>query len=214
MEEIGLIDPKIRTLVTLNDLGSYTKTAEALSLTQPAISHHIKLLEQEFGISIFVKGKRKLKPTPEGLILLKFAHRAIALSQKVHQEIEDYRREARSLTVGITPTASDILVPQVLAAYCNQHPQVRIQIVRSTIKKIDNMLRFYEIDFAIVDGMIKNSTSRSILLGTDYLCLGDPAQHEYEAQAVFPDRLHLSYRVQFPCVLFLAHHRRLVSLHQ
>ena len=59
MEEIGLIDPKIRTLVTLNDLGSYTKTAEALSLTQPAISHHIKLLEQEFGISIFVKGKRK-----------------------------------------------------------------------------------------------------------------------------------------------------------
>jgi len=160
MEEIGLIDPKIRTLVTLNDLGSYTKTAEALSLTQPAISHHIKLLEQEFGISIFVKGKRKLKPTPEGLILLKFAHRAIALSQKVHQEIEDYRREARSLTVGITPTASDILVPQVLAAYCNQHPQVRIQIVRSTIKKIDNMLRFYEIDFAIVDGMIKNSTSR------------------------------------------------------
>ena len=171
MEDIGLIDPKIRTLVTLNDLGSYTKTAEALSLTQPAISHHIKLLEQEFGISIFVKGKRKLKPTPEGLILLKFAHRAIAIYQKVHQEIEDYRREARSLTVGITPTASDILVPQVLAAYCNQHPQVRIQIVRSTIKKIDNMLRFYEIDFAIVDGMIKNSTSRSILLGTDYLCL-------------------------------------------
>ena len=82
MEEIGLIDPKIRTLVTLNDLGSYTKTAEALSLTQPAISHHIKLLEQEFGISIFVKGKRKLKPTPEGLILLKFAHRASRFPKK------------------------------------------------------------------------------------------------------------------------------------
>ena len=131
-----MIDPKIRTLVTLSELGSYTKTAEALSLTQPAVSHHIRLLEQEFGISIFVKGKRKLKPTPEGVILLKFAHRAIALSQKVHQEIDDYRREARSLTVGITPTASDILVPQVLAAYCNQHPKVRIQIVRGTIKKL------------------------------------------------------------------------------
>ena len=70
-------------------------------------------------------------------------------------------------------------MPQVLAAYCNQHPKVRIQIVRGTIKKIDSMLRFYEIDFAIVDGMIKNSTSRSILLGTDYLCLVVAPDHPF-----------------------------------
>lgn len=177
-----MIDPKIRTLVTLSQLGSYTKTAEALSLTQPAVSHHIKLLEQEFNVQIFVKGKRKLKATPAGEILLKYAHRAMALSQKVHQEIEDCRREARSLTVGITPTASDILVPQVLAAYCNQHPQVHIQIVRSTIKKIDSMLKFYEIDFAIVDGVIKNSKSRSILLGTDYLCLVVAPEHPFASR--------------------------------
>jgi len=174
-----MIDPKIRTLVTLSQLGSYTKTAEALSLTQPAVSHHIKLLEQEFGVQIFVRGKRKIKPTPAGEILLKYAHRAIALSQKVHQELEDNRREARTLTVGITPTASDILVPQLLASYCNQHPQVRIQIVRNTIKKIDSMLRFYEIDFAIVDGDIKSSKSRSILLGTDYLCLVVAPEHPF-----------------------------------
>jgi len=174
-----MIDPKIQTLVTLDQLGSYTKTAEALSLTQPAVSHHIKLLEQEFGIQIFVKGKRKLKLTPTGEILMKYARRAMALSQKVHQEIEDSLREAQSLTVGITPTASDIMVPQVLAEYCNSHPQVRIQIVRSTIKKIENMLRFYEIDFAIVDGVIKNENTRSILLGTDYLCLIVAPNHPF-----------------------------------
>ena len=129
-----MIDPKIRTLLKLEELGSYSKTAVALSLTQPAVSHHIKLLEQEFGIQIFVKGKRKLKATPEGEVLLKYAHRAIALSERVHRAIEDCQRAVRTLTVGITPTASDIFVPQVLAAYCHNLPVTHIQIVRGSLK--------------------------------------------------------------------------------
>lgn len=178
-----MVDPKIETLLTLESVGSYTKAAEALSLTQPAVSHHIKLLEEEYGIHIFVKGKHKLKPTPAGEVLLKYAHRAVALSAKVRQAIEDCQREAHSLTVGITPTASDILVPQVLAAYCNKHPDVRIQIVRGTIKNIDSMLNFFEIDLAIVDGMIKSKNTNSILLGTDYLGLVVSPQHPFAKRA-------------------------------
>lgn len=174
-----MIDAKIKTLLTLDSLGSYTKAAEALSLTQPAVSHHIKQLEAEYGIHIFVKGKHKLKPTPAGEVLLKYAHRAMALSLKVQQAIEDCQKEVNSLTVGITPTASDILVPQVLAAYCNKHPQVHIQIVKGTLKNIDNMLRFFEIDFAIVDGVIKTANTSSLLLGTDYLGLVVSPQHPF-----------------------------------
>ena len=84
-----MVDVKIRTLLTLSELGSYTKTAETLSLTQPAVSHHIKLLEEEFGIHIFVKGKHKLKPTAAGEILINYARRAVALSNGVRQAIED-----------------------------------------------------------------------------------------------------------------------------
>ena len=63
-----MIDPKIRTLLALVECGNYTKTAKQLSLTQPAITHHIKLLEEEFGIKIFYKNRRQLVPTPEGEI--------------------------------------------------------------------------------------------------------------------------------------------------
>ncbi len=177
-----MVDPKIRTLLKLEELGSFSKTAQALSLTQPAVSHHIKLLEQEFGIQIFVKGKRKLKPTPEGEVLLKYAHRAIALSDKVHQAIEDCKHAVHTLTVGITPTASDIFVPQVLAAYCHQHPGTHVQIVRGTIKKIDTMLKFYEIDFAIVDGILPGDHYRQVLMGTDHLCLIVSPKHPFAAR--------------------------------
>jgi DNA-binding transcriptional LysR family regulator len=178
-----MVDPKIKTLLTLQNAGSYTKAAKALSLTQPAVSNHIKLLEQEYGIHIFIKGKHELRPTPEGLVLLKYARRVTALSSKVYQALEDARKDIKSLTVGITPTASDILVPQVLASYCNKHPQVKIQILRETIKNIDSMLNFYEIDFAIVDGVIKNENTASMLLGTDYLGLVVSPLHPFAKRA-------------------------------
>ena len=48
-----MIDPKIKTLLALVECGNYTKTAKQLALTQPAITHHIKLLEEEFGLTRF-----------------------------------------------------------------------------------------------------------------------------------------------------------------
>lgn len=177
-----MIDTKIKTLLTLYELGSYTKTAEALSLTQPAVSHHIRLLEEEFGVHLFVKGKHKLQPTAAGEILISYARRAMALSNGVRQAIEDSQRQIHSLRVGITPTASDILVPQVLAAYCNDHSEISIQIVRSSIKNIDSMLAFYEIDFAIVDGLIRREGLNTMLLGTDYLGLVVSPKHPFASR--------------------------------
>ena len=56
-----MIDNKIKTLLAVVELGSYTKAAEKLNLTQPAVSHHIHQMEQEFEIKIFYKDKKQLK---------------------------------------------------------------------------------------------------------------------------------------------------------
>ena len=174
-----MIDSKIKTLLTLEQLGSYTRTAEALSLTQPAVSHHIRMLEEEYGIRIFMRNKPRLKTTPEGEVLIAYARRAVALSDGVRQAIEDKRRDIRSLKVGITPTASDILVPQVLAAYCSEHPSTHIRIIRDTMDNIDNMLASFELDFAIVDGVIRREETRAFLLGEDYLGLVVSPKHPF-----------------------------------
>ena len=70
-----MLDSKIITLLKLEKAGSYTKAAHELHLTQPAISRHIRLLEEELGIKIFQHGTKKLLPTREGKILLRYAHR-------------------------------------------------------------------------------------------------------------------------------------------
>ena len=83
-----MLDSKIITLLKLEKAGSYTKAAHELHLTQPAISRHIRLLEEELGIKIFQHGTKKLLPTHEGKILLRYAHRLMAISQKAVQAIE------------------------------------------------------------------------------------------------------------------------------
>ena len=97
-----MFDAKIETLLEVISAGSYTRAAQRLSLTQPAVSHHMRQLEQEFGIPIFYKDKKELRLTPEGEILVKYARRALAVYRNARQAIEDSRTCMSHIGVGIT----------------------------------------------------------------------------------------------------------------
>ena len=140
-----MFDAKIETLLEVISAGSYTRAAQRLSLTQPAVSHHMRQLEQEFGIHIFYKDKKELRLTPEGEILVKYARRALAVYRNARQAIEDSRICMSHIGVGITHTVGESCVPQVLAEYCNQTPGVHINIVTDTIKNLYDMMRSYEL---------------------------------------------------------------------
>ena len=156
-----MFDAKVKTLLSVIETGSYTKAAEKLNLTQPAVSHQIRMLENEFDIKIFYRDKNKLKLTPQGKILVQYARRAAAVYANACQAIEDSKSETRHLNVGITPTAGETIIPQVLATLCNENPGIHINIGVNTIQKIYTRLKAYELDFAVV----------TTTLDTDYLCL-------------------------------------------
>lgn len=179
LERNAMLDNKLRTLLTLLSVGSYTKTADALHLTQPAVSHQIKQLEQEYGIQIFRKGKKGLNPTPEGEILIKYARRVQALDQGVRQELEDSRRHLRRLSVGITTTLGEYLVSQIFVDYCNEHPEVSINIYSDSLNHLHTMLSLYQLDLIIVEGAIQSESYVNVLLDTDFLCLVVSPQHPF-----------------------------------
>ncbi len=178
-----MFDAKIETLLAVVNTGSYTRAAQRLSLTQPAVSHHMRQLEQEFRIQIFYKDKKGLRLTPEGEILVKYAHRALSVYHNACQAIEDSRAQLSHISVGITHTIGESRVPHVLAEYCNQTPGTRISIVTDTIKNLYDMMRFYELDIAIVDGQFPAAGYTEVLLDTDYLCLVVSPQHPLARQA-------------------------------
>lgn len=174
-----MFDSKAATLLAVVNCGSYTKAAAALSLTQPAVSHHIRQLEEEFGVQIFYKDKRELKLTPEGAVLVKYARRAMAIYHNAIQAIADSKSKIKHFVVALTPTAGENLVPQTIAVYCNENPEIHINIFTDAIKNIYDKLKSYEADIAIVEGRISDPSFTTLLLDTDYLCLAVSPQHPF-----------------------------------
>ena len=166
-----MIDPKLVTLLTVNELNSFTKAAQKLSLTQPAASQHVRQLEKELGVTIFVRGEGNLKLTSEGEIVIKYAKRIVSLYQNLQQSLKDERRHARKITVGITHTSESNIMVEVLAKYSSFSEGTRRTIISDAINNLYMKLKTYEIDLAIVEGRITDPNFNSVMLDTDSLIL-------------------------------------------
>lgn len=164
-----MLDNRIITLLTVCERGSFTRAAEDLSLTQPAVSHHIRQLEQDLGVRIFHRKRGELVLTEQGNLAVKYARRMAALYEKLRRDLADAARQLTTLRVGITHTAESGLAAEVLAKYSAVNEGVNITIVTETINNLYEMLSNYEIDLAIVEGRISDPTINAVMLDTDYL---------------------------------------------
>lgn len=166
-----MIDAKLDTLLKVNETQSFTKAAQQLALTQPAVSQHIKQLEKELDVKIFNRNENKLKLTKEGETVIKYARRIKALYTTLCQSLKDAKGHTDRLTVGVTHTAESNFVAEVLATYGSQNDGMTIILLTDTIQNLYERLKTYEIDLAVVEGRVTDDRFHSLLLDTDCLVL-------------------------------------------
>lgn len=166
-----MISQKLETLLKVNEFKSFTKASQALSLTQPAVSQHIKQLEEELEIKIFNRTEKELKLTSEGEIVVKYAKRMMTLYQNLQEAIKNEKKQVKHLTVGVTHSLENNIISSVFAKYCQEKSDIRITIISDTIKNLYSMLKTYEIDLAFIEGKMVDNDFKSILLDTDSLML-------------------------------------------
>ena len=164
-----MLDPKLDTLLLVAEKRDFTRAAQALSLTQPAVSHHISQLEQELGVRLFVRGNGDLMLTPEGETVLRYVRRMKALEKKMAEELQEAGRRLTRLRIGITHTAESSIVAEVLARYTNENPGISITIVTDNINNLYDMLENFELDLAVVEGRSTRPELSALMLDTDYL---------------------------------------------
>lgn len=164
-----MLDSRLETLLQVAEKQNFTRAAEALSLTQPAVSHHISQLEEELGVTLFVRGRGALRLTAEGEIAVQYARRFKAMHEKMQSELLNAEKNALRLRVGVTHTAESNLTSEVLAKCSDAMPGLSITILTDTIKNLYDKLDNYEIDLAIVEGAVNNAAFCSLMLSTDCL---------------------------------------------
>ena len=166
-----MIDPKLNTLLKVNETGSFSRAAEQLALTQPAVSQHIRQLEKDLGVKLFNRSEGIMRLTPEGEIAVKYAKRILTLYEGLKLALQDEKTNLTRLNVGVTHTSESNLMTEVLDKYCNTKTGTRLTIFTDTINNLYNKLRTYELDLAVVEGKITDPGFSSILLDTDCLML-------------------------------------------
>jgi DNA-binding transcriptional LysR family regulator len=190
IEENIMIDSKLLTLIAVSETGSFSKAAKKLDLTQPAVSTHIKLLEKELKIKIFLRGNNQLKLTNEGIIALNYAKRIQSMYMELDTKINDCKAETLTLIIGITHTAESSTVMEALAKYANDTPKIHITFITGSIKELYEQLSSYAIDLAIVEGRNQNNAFNALLLDTDSLLLAvSPENHLAKKGMVTLDEL-------------------------
>ena len=122
------MDARMETLLKVYETRNFTKAAKELSLTQPAVSQHIKQLEHDLDVVLFIRGEKGLKLTPEGEIVVKYARRIQTLYQNLSQSLEDEKRNVTRLSIGITHSSESSVIAEVLAGYTSVTPGSRITL--------------------------------------------------------------------------------------
>lgn len=179
-----MVDVKLITLLKVYETGNYTRAAEKLSLTQPAVSQHIKQLEREMNAVIFDRTGGKIRPTPEGKLIIQYAERVVSLYETLQRSLVDRKKSIDRLRVGITHTSESNIVTEVLAKYAEQQENMKITIQTDTIANLYDMLRTYKLDIAIVEGGIADPSIHSVMLDTDFLVLAVCNDHPLAKQSM------------------------------
>lgn len=172
-----MVDTKLYSLVAVYECGSFVAAAKKLSVTQPAVSQHIKALETQLGVKIFDRVGGKLIVTKPGERVIRCAQKMIGLSNVLSQELSDERLLTDHLTIGVTHTAESNPIAEALAKYCSENDGISIKMVTNTISNLYKMLKTYELDIAVVEGRRHDSKLRFLLLDTDYLVLAVSPNH-------------------------------------
>lgn len=164
-----MLDPKLETLLVLYEEGNFTKASNRLRITQPAVSTHIKQLEEQFNCKLFIRSKNEVKPTEKGKIVINYGKRMKALQSKLLDELSANDNKPTKIKIGITHTSENNLIAETLGKYSSMNDLISITIITDAIKNLYTMLENYELDLIIVEEKLNKPNLRFLMLDTDYL---------------------------------------------
>ena len=172
---MSLLDDKLETFVAVCETKNFTKAGEILGLTQPAVSHHIKKLEEELNAPLFLRKKGELVLSEEGEIALLYAKRIRAICEKMQDKIKNAKTNIYKIRIGITHTQESGLMIEALSRIALKDDNITITFITDTIKNLYAMLENFEIDMAIIEEKPTNPDFRFTIIDTDMLvCIVSP----------------------------------------
>jgi DNA-binding transcriptional LysR family regulator len=181
---------RIRVFRSVAQHLNFSRAAEELLLTQPAVTQQVKALEEELGIPLFDRGGGHIRLTPGGTALLPFAERLRELSaQAIAAVAAAYGEQAGELALGASQTIGQYLLPKFVADFAERHPKVRIAARSGNTEAMLEALLAHEIQLALIEGPDQRRDLHIEPFMDDHMVLVVPASHEWGGTEITMDAL-------------------------
>ncbi|MGI6189814.1 MAG: LysR family transcriptional regulator [Clostridiales bacterium] len=155
-----MLDNRLYTFLTLCETRNYTKTAEKLNMTQPAVSQHIKFLEDYYQV-VLIAGKGKdFSLTEEGKALQEYAKTLKSNSERILSLLHRIKNRAKPLNFGATLTIGEYMIPPIIHRIFREEPETDISMFVENTDILQKMLWDGEIDFALLEGNFNRNQYR------------------------------------------------------
>ncbi|HEX4036964.1 MAG TPA: LysR family transcriptional regulator [Acidobacteriaceae bacterium] len=173
----------LRTFLEVSRLKSFSRAAQKLLRTQPAVSAQIRSLEQEVGARLFDRDGGKVTFTSAGRLFEPFAEYCVERQKHILLAIAEQERSPRGeLTISANEATHLYVLPQVFAQFRRQYPRVMLSVVRAerlrTLESVVNR----EVDFGVVSLPVRDSRLTVEPVHRDELALVAPAGHPLAAR--------------------------------
>ena len=132
---------------------SFTKAAEALFMTQPAVTFQIKQLEEYFDTHLFERGHGQISLTETGRVVYDYAERILGLSAELDARLKDMTGQVTGpLLIGASMTIAEYLLPQVLGEFNARYPGVVPRLLVANSETVQNQVAEHSLDIGFIEG--------------------------------------------------------------
>ncbi len=164
-----MIDFRLKTFIDLCDTKSYTKTAKNLSITQPAVSQHIKYLEEKYDLKLFDYIGKRLSLTKEGIDFFYNVQKLQTVSLNIENHLKDCNEKYKTLRFGATRTVGEFYLPNYIKKFLIKYPKSDFSMIVNNTKFLLSNLNKGNIEFAIIEGHFNKAEYETYLLSEEEL---------------------------------------------
>ena len=162
------------------ELRSFSRAAEAVSLTQPTVSAHIKGLEAEVGLRLFDRIGRAVAPTQAGELLYGYARRVLVLCAEARQALDEHKGGLQGhLTVAGSSIPAAYVLPGLVAAFKRKHPAVTLTLAAGDSRSVARGVMDGSFELGVVGARFEEGRLAYERFTEDELVLAVPAGHPW-----------------------------------
>ncbi|MCK2094804.1 LysR family transcriptional regulator [Thauera aromatica] len=147
-----MADRRLQVFHAVAKHGSFTRAAEHLHMTQPAVTFQIKQLEEHFDTRLLDRGHGKITLTTAGELVLAYAERILGLSAELDSRVSELTDElAGQIKIGTSTTIAAYWLPQILEGFKRRYPRVLPRVLVGTSKLTEDRVAARELDIGLIE---------------------------------------------------------------